>query len=59
MTAKVRANMAGNWKGVKSANDSALDFPRMEKRAPMEGPNMNPRENATPIKACQDKNTIS
>ena len=51
ITARERANMAGYWKVVKEPT-APLCLPKMENIAPIIGPKMNPRENATPIKAC-------
>lgn len=51
MIASVRENRAGYWKAEKEATEPSC-LPRMEKKAPIIGPNRNPRENATPIRAC-------
>ena len=47
--AMVREKRAGYWNMVNVTSPS--DRPRMEKRAPIMGPNRKPREKATPITA--------
>ena len=48
--ARERANRAGYWKVVKESDVSPF-LPMMENAAPIMGPKMKPRENATPTKA--------
>ena len=50
MVAMVREKRAGYWNMVNEI--SLWCLPRTEKPAPIIGPNMNPREKATPINAC-------
>ena len=50
ITVVIHEKKAGYWKIV-NVGIPDVDLPTDEKNAPIRGPNMNPRENATPIKA--------
>ena len=55
--AMVREKRAGYWNIVKEL--PLLSFPRTENNAPIIGPNMNPREKATPTRAWISCNFIN
>ena len=56
LAARHSENRAGYWNEVYDC--ASLVLPRMENKAPAVGPNRNPSENAIPIAACDENNTV-